>query len=113
MGLYRDTVVVLRAELVDTAYGQARDWDNARTVYTLRASVQPVRDERPPDERDPDHEFAFRIYRVYTPGQVDIRASDRIRYAGALFEVSGVAVMWPSTNGRNAYTMAIARRLDG
>lgn len=113
MRLYRDSVAVLRAELVDTDYGQARDWDNARTVYTLRASVQPVRDERPHDARDPDRETAFTIYRVYTPGQIDIRASDRIRYGGLVFEVIGSSLVWSAATGRNAYTLAIVRRLDG
>lgn len=115
MGLYRDTVTILRAELIDDLYGVARDWENARTVYTaLRASVQPVSyRENETSDLAPDRETGITTYRVYTPGQVDIRVSDRVRYGGQVFEVRGVSLVWPSVTGRNAYTLATIRRVDG
>ncbi|GAA3473889.1 hypothetical protein GCM10018965_084420 [Nonomuraea roseola] len=117
MRLYRDAVTVLRAELVTSGYGQGRDWANAQTVYTaLTASVQPAgaRDAtgRKPDE-DLSRETAIHTHRVYTPGQADIRASDRVQYGGQLYEVVGSPWVWAPVTGSPAYTLALIRRVDG
>lgn len=113
MTLYRDHIDVLRAPLVDTDYGQARDWDNAQVVYaSLRASVQPDKSHgRPPDESQ-DRETGITYLRVYTPGQADIQASDRVRYQGLVYDVVGVAHVWPPIS-RAAYTSCTMRRIDG
>ncbi|MEQ4716084.1 head-tail adaptor protein [Nonomuraea sp. B19D2] len=116
MGLYRDSVAVLRAPLIPGPYGDVRDWVNARTVYTaLRASVQPVISSREglATDLDQDRETGITTYRVYTPSQADIRVSDRARYGGQLYEVSGVSLIWPVITGRNSYTLATIRRVDG
>ncbi|GAA0954999.1 phage head completion protein [Nonomuraea longicatena] len=115
MGLYRDSVAVLRAALVPGPYGEVRDWPNSQVVYTaLPASVQPVRgrDELTSDQ-DQDRETGVTTWRVYTPRQADIRVSDRVRYSGQLHEVTGVSLVWPFVTGRNSYTMATIRRVDG
>ncbi|GAA2294054.1 hypothetical protein GCM10010149_47500 [Nonomuraea roseoviolacea subsp. roseoviolacea] len=115
MGLYRDSVAVLRAALVPGEYGQVRDWAHARTVYTaLPASVQPITDRASlTSDADQDRETGITSYRVYTPGQADVRVSDRVRYGAQLYEVTGVALVWPAVTGRISYTLATIRRVDG
>jgi head-tail adaptor len=116
MNLYRDRVAVLRAELVESGYGQVRDWAHQRTVFaSLPASVQPLKSDasgRKPDE-DPGRETGIITYRVYTPGQVDIRVSDRVRYRGVVYEVAGTSVVWAAVTGPRAYTLVLLRAVSG
>jgi hypothetical protein len=114
MTLYRDSVAVLRAELIDGPYGQVRSWATARTVYTaLRASVQPSRDRGNDADDMPGRETGVTVYRVYTGRQADVRQSDRVRYGGQLYDVVGVSLVWPAVASRQAYTTFTMRRVDG
>ena len=110
---WRDSIEVIRAPLVTDEYGTsgaARDWENAVTVTVSGCSVQPESFSEYPAE---GREASVTRWRVFTPPGADIRAGDRIRYAGALFEVDGDGMAWPSASGCLDHVEARIKRVEG
>lgn len=91
MTLGPHAVVVLRATSTEDEYGNPVDqWDTAAERVVEGCSVQPVQG----DEATVGRETIVSRWRVYAPVDADIEATDRLRYAEAVYEVDGEVQRW-------------------
>lgn len=114
--MFPDTVIVLRAPLVETAYGVSRDWGNARSAGRYRANIQiHSRADKTPDKQpdlSKDRETVATAYRAFLRGPVDVTTQDRIRWAGRDYEIVGTPEPRPFPPSLR-HTVLTIRRLDG
>lgn len=83
-----DTIQVLRAPVVTDTYNrEVRDWDNATTVATGRASIQHYLALEEVTDRHTDTEAA-RLFTDTPDMEGQIFSEDRVVYAGRTWEVS-------------------------
>jgi Phage head-tail joining protein. len=107
---HRDTVTVVRAELVDDGYGnQVPDWANAARHVVLGCRVQPERGS----EYTLDRDAIVTRWRLFAPAAADIRDTDRIEYEGVTYDIDGSVERWPSPTGRLAHIEARLVRTEG
>ncbi|MEV0445284.1 hypothetical protein AB0I84_07545 [Streptomyces spectabilis] len=88
---FHDPVVIRRAPLTASAYTNRRDWENARTLWSGLASVQP---DRAFEVRSPERETAQERLVVYLPWGTPVDSTDRIVWDGRTFEVDGEPMRW-------------------
>lgn len=107
---HRDTVTVLRAPLVDDGYGnQVPDWSEPTRTDVPGCRLQPERAA----EYVLDREAVTTRWRLFAPEGTDLRATDRVEYAGVVYQVDGEPERWPSPTGRLAHVEALLRRTEG
>lgn len=107
---HRDTVTVLRAQLVDDGYGnESPDWDNPTETTVPGCRVQPERG----DDYVLDREAVITRWRLFAPAGTDLRATDRVEHQDVVYEVEGSVERWPSPTGSLAHVEALLRRAEG
>lgn len=92
--LLTDTADILRAPVVVNEFGQqTRDWDNPATVATIACSIQPATST----EDTVDRQTTRTEWRLYSqdPAAFTIEATDRISWAGSIFDVEVSSAMAP------------------
>lgn len=112
MGLsfFRDSVTVIRAQVVTKNGGQYRDWANA--TQTTINNVQVT-------ARAPTQDFAGRLLNVNDSRTLranydaDIQEGDRVIYDGNIYEVSGEVFHTQSPTGRASSTRCTLTRWTG
>ncbi|MFI5833211.1 hypothetical protein ACIA5A_05990 [Micromonospora sp. NPDC051300] len=89
-----ETVVILRASLVDGPYGnQSRDWENAARVDSPGWGFAP----RAGDEQsDPEVPAVIAGLTGYGPPTADVQPTDRMEVRGQVYEVVGEVGLWRS-----------------
>lgn len=98
-----DTVMVIRAPLVDRRGTQVRDWDSAEQIEIGGCSVQPSQSTRDFDGRTLS---VSEDWTLYAPPGADIRAGDRIAWRGVTYELNGSPMLWESPTGRISHIWA-------
>jgi hypothetical protein len=86
---YPETVVRLRAPMVENRYGaQVRDWSNAAELTVSGVQVQPSSSEEPSEV---GRSSVVTHMRLLTPigTDLDLVATDRIRWADVVWAVDG------------------------
>lgn len=110
ISFHRDTITILRASLVDDAYGnQVPDWSTPVSTAVTGCRLQPER----AGEYVLDREAVTTRWRLFAPAGTDLRATDRVEHAGEVYEVDGDPQRWPSPTGRLAHVEALLRRTEG
>lgn len=110
IGFHRDTITVLRAELVTDAYNnEVFDWPNAARTDVSGCRVQPDRGT----DNTLDREAITTRWRLFAPAGTDLLATDRVEHQGVVYVVEGSVEDWPSPTGRLAHIEALLRRTDG
>lgn len=86
------TVTVLRAPLVAGDYGNRTtpDWENPVATEVPGCSVQPA----PASEFTVDRDTFLTRWVAYLPASADVRATDRIAWAGDTYDVDGDVLRW-------------------
>ena len=92
-----DTVEVRRAPMVESRGTQVRDWSQASSHELHGCSVQPASTSSDMDGRE--GQVTDRWHLFAQPG-ADIKAGDRVEFAGQSFEVDGAPFEWKSPTGR-------------
>jgi hypothetical protein len=111
ISFHTDTIVVLRAPLVDDPdYGnQVPDWPNATETTVTGCRVQPERGS----DYTIDREAVLTRWRLFAPPTIDLLATDRVRHDGVDYDVEGSVERWPSPTNALAHVEARLRRVDG
>ena len=86
------------------------DWDNADFLDIGGCSVQPASTSLSEDGRILGITDGWT---AYLPPGVDVRAGDRIRFDGNLYEINGEPRVWQSPTGHNNHIMLNLRRFAG
>lgn len=91
MRLGPHTVVILRATVTEDAHGNPiRNWGSATETTVTGCSVQPIVG----DEATVGRDTIVSRWTLYAPDGVDLVASDRVRYDGAVYDVDGEVQRW-------------------
>ncbi|SRR6266568_4413149 len=110
--LAAEAVSVLRAPLVTNRYGaQIRDWPNATQTTVPGVSIQPVSATEDAQGR----ELRITGYRLFTARgrNIDLLATDRVRWAGLVLQVDGEVARWPAPGGGVHHVEAVLRLIEG
>ncbi|MEV6102621.1 hypothetical protein [Nocardia sp. NPDC051981] len=111
---FRDTVVRLRAPLVTDAYGnRVRDWAAAGRVPMSGWRVQPVQGTRLKTAETIPREGLERMRRAFGPHGADVVRTDRIEWAGSVWEIDGDVDPWRGPSGRIAHIELMLTRVEG
>ncbi len=96
---FTDEVVVIRAGTTTDRYGdEVLDWD-APTEHTVRnCKVNPVAGNEDTGLLD-DRAALTRRWNLAAPPCSDIKATDRMRWQGDVYEVEGEVLTWRSPLG--------------
>ncbi|MFF1908626.1 hypothetical protein [Kitasatospora sp. NPDC058218] len=73
------------------AYTRRRNWGQAVTVWTGRASVQPYRSTNP---AEPERETTTETLTVFLPVGAVVDSADRIVLQGQVYDVQGEPAVW-------------------
>lgn len=107
ISFHRETIEVLSASGQLDRYGNAPlNWSQATTTTVENCRLLPV----PSDEIQ---ERLTRRWTLYAPPDTALVSSNRIRWQGAVYEVSGEVRRWPSPTGRLAHIEADLERVEG
>ena len=106
-----DTLTRIRPAFTSERGDQIPDWLNASEAELTGCRVQPMAGEEVTEPQNRDS--VTTAWKVYAPSGTDVRSTDRIRYAGTLYEVNGSVRNWPSPTGTLASTQFELRRVDG
>lgn len=107
MRLGGHTVTVVRPTGWDR-HGDPLTGDPDETEVT-GCSVQPASTTEDLDGRD----TVAGLWDLFTPAGVDIRATDRIRWRGELYEVDGAPQQWDDERGSGHHLEVRLRRVTG
>lgn len=106
----KQTITRIRATTTTDRHGNAvRDWGTAAELMIRRCAVEPGAPQEYLLGRDADRIAFF----VMAPLSADVVSSDRIRYAGRVYEVSGEPAPWPSDSGRLDYLAIVLQKWEG
>lgn len=115
VSFHRDTVTRVRAPLADDRYGDdVRDWANATTQDIPGCRIAPASiaaDDSPSNVIDRDR--LNRRFNFFGPPGADLVASDRIRWQGEDYDITGDVRHWRSPSGRLAHIEADLLRVEG
>lgn len=102
------TITVLRATEKPSDYGNTTelDWTNPTRTDVDGCSVQPASSDEFTIDRDT---FITRLV-VYTPSDVDVRASDRVEWQSETYDIDGDVLRWEF--GALAHVVINIRRSD-
>ncbi len=85
MNKFRDTVTLLRAPIVTSAYGNSgRDW----SIATETASPANVQGPSGGEDFGEGDRVTSR-WRLFLPGGVNLEPTDRVRWNGEVYEIDG------------------------
>ncbi len=107
--LYVDPIDVLTRPAPTAGYG-GRDEFNWATASVR--SVQGVFQPETSTEDTEDRQVVVSRWRLFLPPDVAIRAVDRVRYAGASYEVDGDPEVWKH-RGQPDHVEVLVRRVTG
>lgn len=112
--MYGETVTRLRATVVTDPYsGEATElsWVNPDSLDIPGVAIEP----RPQPELVTDARNAVvSAFTLYAPFGSDVKAADRLRVRGDVFEVDGDVADWRSPfSGWEAGTVIQTKRVDG
>lgn len=85
------------------------DWDNVDELDIPECSVQPTGTSLTQDGRIEGVQDGLV---VYAAADIDVRAGDRIRYAGNVYAINGDPLIWPGA-GRLAHMQLNLQRWRG
>ncbi len=96
---FTDEITVIRAGSSSDRYGdESPDWSEA-TEHTVRdCKVNPVAGNEDQGQLD-DRAALTRRWNLAAPPGADIKATDRIRWDGSVYEVEGEVLKWRSPLG--------------
>lgn len=107
---HADTVIGLRAPMVDDRYGdEIADWDNASETSLPGCRVVPGAGS----ENTVDRDQLTRRWVLFAPPSADLRATDRIRWDGTDYDIDGDLRRWRSATGALAHIEADLTRVEG
>lgn len=92
----RQTIIRIRPGVKDSRGSQIPDWANATRAIIPGCSVQPASTTLSQDGR------VLAItdgLTAYVPADADVKAGDRIEYAGEIYTITGAPRVWPSASG--------------
>lgn len=85
------TVEVLRATTTEDRFGnETRSWETATETLVSGCSLQPL--DGP--EQTVGRDTVIPRWRLFAPPTIDLQASDRVRFAGEVYEVDGAPQRW-------------------
>lgn len=116
MKLGGDTIVIKRAPEVVSGRGneRSRDWANAEETTYRNCMVEPfLLTDKLKIEENEQREFSEDTWRVWIPGRIDVRYTDRIEWEGEDYEVRGLPGYWRDLNGKNSHTNIMVRKRVG
>lgn len=89
------SVSVLRAgtKAADYGNGTQPDWEQVTETVVAGCSAQPL----PAPENTVDRDNVSHRWLVWMPGDTDIKATDRVVYGGAEYDVDGEPDRWDFT----------------
>lgn len=91
MSLGAHTITVLRAPVVEDAYGnETRDWSAATTTAVTGCSVQP----QVGGESTIGRQTIVSRWQLFAPFETDLLATDRVRWQGVDYEVDSEVQRW-------------------
>lgn len=100
ISFHREVVTRLRAPVAGDRYGdEARNWDAAAELDIPGGRVVPQAGAENAVGRDQ----IVRRWTYYGPYDADLLASDRVRYAGDVYEIDGEVRRWRSASGNLAH----------
>jgi head-tail adaptor len=106
----RQTVTVLRAAETTDRYGNPMsDWSSPNTHDISGCVLQPLAGE---ETLSLDADSVLSRWSLDTPADADLTATDRVSYAGEVYEVDGQIGDWPSPTGRLRHRQAMLKRLE-
>lgn len=104
---HRETVEVLAGTVTTDRYGNdATDWTTPVATEVNGCRMVPV----------PGDEVLDRVTRrwiLFAPPGTVITAASRVRWGGAIYDVTGEVRRWPSPSGGLAHIEADLQRVDG
>lgn len=103
------TVTVIRPAWVNERGTLIPDWGNVTEHTVTGCRVQPAAGDEVHGLRD----AVINRWNLYAPPAADIEATDRVRYAGIVYDVEGEIRRWPSPTGFLANTQATLQRVEG
>lgn len=104
------TVTRLRATVVADEYGNTGlSWATPSEAPITGCSVQPVPGTEVLDGRN----AVVSRWKWFGPRNADVRASDRIRHAGVVYDVDGSVQRWDDPAGRLSHSYCLLRRAEG
>lgn len=88
----RQSITILRAPTTrDTHGNDRRDWPNAVETVVTGCEVQPMGSQ----ENLVNQDQVLIAWQVVAPLGTDVKATDRVRYNGTVYEVFGHPEDWP------------------
>lgn len=115
ISFHRDVITRVRAPLSADRYGDdVRDWGNATATDIRGCRVVPGAvgsDSAPTNVIDRDR--LNRRFQLFAPPDADLLGSDRIRWQGVDYEITGDVRRWRSVTGRLAHIEADLLRVEG
>lgn len=96
---FTDEITVVRAAARTDRYGdEIVDWESPTEHAVNNCKVNPVAGTEDAGQLD-DRAALTRRWNLAAPPDADIKSSDRIRWAGDLYEVEGEVLQWRSPLG--------------
>lgn len=93
--MFNQTAVRVRAgEKTDRGGNTVPDWSNADWLTVTELNIQPASQGEDVDEQRNATITGYRVQSAEGTAP-DIRAADRIEWAGQIFEVDGEVALWP------------------
>ena len=105
-----DTVTRLRAGTIERRGSVEPDWSNPSELDIPGCSVQPASTSLSQDGRVLGISEG---YTCYLPPGSDVKAGDRIRWAGNVYTITGEPRAWASPTGRVSSLQAALERWTG
>jgi hypothetical protein len=111
---HNDTIIRLRAPLVNDPYGNpVWDWDNATSTPLAGWRVQPMQGSRVSAAETIPREGLERGRRLFGPYDADVLTTDRIEWDGVVWSIDGDVDRWRSPTGALAHAEIILTRMEG
>lgn len=106
----RDSVTVLRAQVVEDRYGnESLDWSDPAEHEINECVLQPISGE---ETLSLDGNAVVSRWSFSGPKGADLTAMDRVTYQGETYEIDGYVRRWESPTGSLAHTEAMLKRVE-
>lgn len=92
LSFWRQTITRLRPATITSRGSTIYDWSDPDELEIPNCSVQPASTSLSQDGRVQGISDGLT---VYAPAGADVRAGDRIRYAGNVYTINGDPLIWP------------------
>lgn len=113
MTLFDKAVTRLRGTPVEDPYSGEEtdtDWSAPDRLLIPQAEVQPLQGQMDPALTF-DRETVTTRYWLYAPGAPDVLDTDRLEYAGEVYEIDGDVQRW--VGGRLSHLQAMLKKVRG